>query len=365
VRAHGLAWLAVAVLAGGALGGCSAQIAQSAQSKACQAWADGADALQAKLAACSGTLKQGAHGDEREQAFAQRGEARRLLSDDKAAVADFDQALRLNPADPVALNGRGLAYLDDARPDLALADFNAAIRANPVDGDAFDNRGYFERTKGDYAAAIADQSHAIALEPTDALPWANRGYDYAGKRQWDSAIADFNDALRLASKYAYALEGRGQSERGKGDAKAALQDYQMALNDPHTDNALADAQAVVELSAAGDPEALNTRCWVRGVNNTELAEGLADCQRSLATRPNSAETLDSLALIYFRQGRFSDAVTQYTAALALDPAQTPSQYMLGVAKLRTGDKSGDADIAAATAADKTIAGTFAGYGLKP
>jgi len=362
---HRLALLA-AVLVVGDLGGCSAQMAQSAQSATCKAATYDNDRLQAKLAACTRVIKQGATSDELEQALAQRGEAQRLLSDDKAAITDFDQALRLKADDSVALNGRGLAYLDDGKPDLALADFNAAIRADPSYGDAFDSRGYLERTKGDYAAAISDQSHAIELEPDAALPWANRGYDYAGKRQWDSAIADFDDALRRASKYAYALEGRAESERGKGDAKAALKDYQAALNDPHTDNALADAEAVVELSPPGDPEALNARCWVRGVNDVELPEGLSDCQQSLATRPNSAETLDSLALIYFRQGRFGDAITQYTAALALDPTQEQSQYMRGIAKLRAGDKAGaDADIEAASAADKTIAGTFAGYGLKP
>jgi tetratricopeptide (TPR) repeat protein len=366
LRACGLASLGAAILISGALGGCSAQIAQSAQSKACTAYADVADALQAKLAACASLIKQGAKADDLEQALAQRGEAKRLLSDDKGAVADFDQALRLKPNDTIALNGRGLAYLDDDKPDLALADFNAAIRADPGDSSSFDNRGYFEFTRNDYTAAIADQSHAIELAPTDALPWANRGYDYNGKRQWDSAIADFNDALRLASKYPFAQEGRAEAERGKGDTKAALQDYKIALNDPHTDNALADAQAVVELSPAGDPDALNVSCWVRGVNNTELPEGLADCQQSLATRPNSAETLDSLALIYFRQGRFGDAITQYTAALAADPTQEQSQYMRGIAELRNGDKTaGDADIEAATAANKAIAGTFAGYGLKP
>jgi len=366
LRAYGLASFAVAVLICGAIGGCSAQITQSAQAKACTASADGNDALQAKLAACANVLKQGAKGDDLEQALAQRGEAKRLLSDDKGAVADFDQALRLKPGDTIALNGRGLAYLDDGKPDLALADFNAAIRANPGDSTGFDNRGYFERTRNDYTAAITDQSRAIELEPTEALPWANRGYDYAGKRQWDSAIADFSDALRLARRYPYAQEGRAEAERGKGDTKAALKDYEAALGDPHTDNALADAEAVVELSPAGDPDALNIRCWVRGVNNTELPEGLADCQQSLATRPTSAATLDSLALIYFRQGRFNDAITQYTAALAVDPTQEDSQYMRGIAKLRAGDKAGaDADIEAATAADKTIAGRFAGYGLKP
>jgi tetratricopeptide (TPR) repeat protein len=362
----GLRLLAAVILIAGGPAGCSRQVPQSASWTACKASVDDADNLQAKATACTNVIRQGASGDQLEQALAQRGEAERRLSNLDPAIADFGRALRMKPGDAIALNGRGLAYLDEGKPGPAVADFNADILANPGDGDAFANRASVEFARRDYAAAISDHSHAIELAPDDARAWSNRGYDYVGKRQWDSAIADFDDALRLSSSDAAALEGRGESERGKGDAKSAVKDYQAALNDPRTDNALADAQAVVELSPAGDPEALNTRCWVRGVNDTELPAALADCQQSLSTRPNSAETLDSLAMIYFRQGRYDVAITEYTAALAADPGQQPSRYMRGIAKLRSGDEAGgEADIAAANAADSTVAGMFAGYGLKP
>jgi tetratricopeptide (TPR) repeat protein len=355
------AWLTLIL----AVGGCSA--APSAQLATCKAPAADADKLQAKLAACTTVIKQGAKGDDLEAALAQSGEAQRRLSNPGAAIADFDQALRLKPNDSVALNGRGLAQLDDGKPDLALADFNAAIRANPNDGDGFDYRGYLERFKGDDAAAILDESRAIELEPGAALPWANRGYAYAARRWWDWAIADFSDSLRRAPAYAFALQGRAESERGKGDVRAAVRDYgDVIAIDPHGDHALDDAQAMVDLSPAGDPEALNSRCWARGVNDTELSAALADCQQSLAVRPNSAETLDSLAMVYFRQARFPEAVDQYSAALAADPKQNASLFMRGVAKLRAGDNDGgEADIAAAEATDKSVASRFASYGVKP
>jgi tetratricopeptide (TPR) repeat protein len=355
------AWLALWAML--AIGGCSAQ---SAQLAACRAYADDDGKVQAKLAACTAAIKQGLKGDDLEAALAQSGEAQRQLSNDGPAIQAFNQALRLKTNDAMALDGRGLAYLDDGKPQLALADFNAAIRADPSNGDAFDNRGYLERYNGDLDASIADESHAIELEPAAALPWANRGYAYSGKHWWDSAIADFGDSLRLAPDYDFALQGRAGAERGKGDARAAVKDFNRVLADPHGQYALADAEAVVELSPAGDPEALNARCWVRGVLDTELPAALADCQQSLSVHPNSAATLDSLAMIYFRQGRFEEAVNQYTAALAADPNQTASRFMRGVVKLRAGDKAGGAaDIAAAEATDKSVAGQFAGYGIKP
>lgn len=356
------AWLALWAML--AIGGCSAQPAQLA---ACKAPADDNDKLQAKLAACAAAIRQGVNGDDLEAALAQSGDAQRQLSNPGPAIQDFDQALRLKANDAMALNGRGMAYLDAGKPQLALADFNAAIGANPGDGDAFDNRGYLERYNGAFDASISDESHAIELEPDAALPWANRGYAYSGKHWWDSAIADFTDSLRLAHDYNFALQGRAGAERAKGDARAAIKDYNEVIsNDPYGDGSPADAQAIVDLSPAGDPEALNSRCWVRGVRDTELPAALADCQQSLLVRPNSAETLDSLAMIYFRQGRFDEAVNEYTAALATDPNQTASRFMRGVAKLRAGDRGGGtADIAAAEATDKSVAGQFAGYGIKP
>jgi tetratricopeptide (TPR) repeat protein len=348
-----------------ALGGCSAA---PARLTACKAAADDNSKLQAKLATCAAAIRQGARGDDLETALAQSGDAQRQLSKPDLAIQDFNRALRLKANDDFALDGRGVAYLDAGKPQqLALADFNAAIRANPGNGDAFDHRGYLERYNGDFNAAIVDESRAIELEPQAALPWANRGYAYAGKRWWDFAIADFTDALRLASNYVFALQGRAEAERGKGDAKAAVRDYgDVVADDPHGDDALDDAQAMVDLSPAGDPEALNSRCWARGVLGAELPAALADCQQSLAVRPNSAETLDSLAMVYFRQGRFPEAVDQYSAALAADPKQNASLFMRGVAKLRAGDKDGgEADIAAAEAVDKSVASRFAGYGIAP
>jgi lipoprotein NlpI len=355
---YGLVWLATVVL-----GGC---VPASPDVAACKAQSSGDDQVQAKLAACARLIGGGAKGEALEQALAERGEAYRMSSDTNRAIQDFDQALRLNPRDSTTLDHRGLAYLSQDQTALALADFNAAIRLNPDDGEAFDNRGYLERTQHAFDAAIADESQAIELEPNEPLPWADRGYDFAAKHQWDSAIADFNDALIRAPRGdTFVLQGRADAERAKGDAKAAIKDYDVVLNDPHGDNALSDAEAVVELSPAGDPEALNTRCWVRGVLDTQLPAALADCQQSLAIRPSSAETLDSLAFIYFRQGRFDAAVKEYSAALAADPKQTPSLFMRGVARLRVGDKAGEDDITAASSADKVLAGQFAGWGVKP
>ena len=290
----------VVVLAGAVLCGCSGH---SAEWMRCMANAAGDDPLRSRLAACSAAIARGLKEDRLEQALAQRGETYRQLSDSAHAMQDLELALRLKPDDPKALTSRGLIHLDDGKSDLALTDFSAAIRADPTDGLAYNYRGYLERSKGDDDAAIADESHAIELGPDLAVRWANRGYAYADKHQWDTALADFSDALKRSPGYEFALQGKAEAERGKGDLKDAAGDYDAVLSeDPRGANALADAQVMVEVSPPGDASALNARCWVRGVQNTELQAALADCEQSLAARPYNAPTLDSQALIYYRLG---------------------------------------------------------------
>ena len=57
------------------------------------------------------------------------------------AIADFSEAIRLNPKDAVAYNNRGVAYYAKSDLDRAIADFNEAIRLDPKDAIAYNNRG--------------------------------------------------------------------------------------------------------------------------------------------------------------------------------------------------------------------------------
>ena len=67
--------------------------------------------------------------------------------------------------------------------DKAIADFTEAIRLNPKLAQAYYNRGMIYRKKGDHDKAIADFTEAIRLNPKDATPYISRGIAYAAKRR--------------------------------------------------------------------------------------------------------------------------------------------------------------------------------------
>jgi tetratricopeptide (TPR) repeat protein len=66
----------------------------------------------------------------------------------------------------IAYNIRGVAHRDQADLDLAIADFSEAIRLNPLLASAYHERGAAHRAKGDHTRAVADQEVAIRLDPT-------------------------------------------------------------------------------------------------------------------------------------------------------------------------------------------------------
>ena len=149
--------------------------------------------------------------------------------DHDRAIADYSEAIRLDPKHASAFNNRGIAYRAKGDHDRAIADYNEAIRLDPKDALAFNNRGIAYRAKGDHDRAIADYSEAIRLDPNDALAFNNRGNAYRAKDDIDAAIADYSEVIRLDPKHASAFSNRGWMSFTKGDFQDAAADAIRAI----------------------------------------------------------------------------------------------------------------------------------------
>ncbi len=96
----------------------------------------------------------------------------------------------------VAYYNRGVAYDDKDEPARALADYDQAIKLDPKNASAFYNRGNSYRAKGDHDRAIDDYNEAIGLDPNLAEAFYDRGNAYRDKGDQDRAISDYNEAIR-------------------------------------------------------------------------------------------------------------------------------------------------------------------------
>jgi tetratricopeptide (TPR) repeat protein len=122
----------------------------------------------------------------------------------------------------VAYTKRGAAYSHtQATRDLALADLNEAIRLDPQSEDAYNARGEFFYTV-DKARAIADYSEAIRLNPENTNAFSGRAAAYSANGDWSHAAADYGEVVRLNPADGMAAVGlkTAQSNLEAPDAKA-------------------------------------------------------------------------------------------------------------------------------------------------
>src|SRR5262245_20773111 len=147
------------------------------------------------IAACTRIIQgRGETAQRLANAHYNRGVAYKDKGDLDRAIADFTEAIRLNPRHVTALGNRGAAYSAKDDNDRAIADFNEAIRLDPNFGDAYFNRGITYQDKRDLDRAIADYSEVIRLNPKFTQADSYRGFTYANRSDLDRAIADYNEA---------------------------------------------------------------------------------------------------------------------------------------------------------------------------
>jgi lipoprotein NlpI len=123
----------------------------------------------------------------------------------------------------MAYNNRGNVWLDKKEYDKAIADYGEAVRLDPKDAAAYNNRGSARRAKSEYDNAIADYGEAIRLDPRYAMAYFNRSATQMILRR-DGAVSGFKTVLDLEgvkgnlSTYAVIL-GQIAARLAKDDTK--------------------------------------------------------------------------------------------------------------------------------------------------
>src|SRR6516164_5505153 len=160
-----------------------------------------------QIAGCTNALKSGRFvGAAAAAGLSNRGNAYQAKGDLDGALADYSQAIQVDPTYVNARFNRGNAY--KAKGDLAraIADYNEAVQLDPKYVFAYNNRGNAYYARSDLDRAIADYDQAIQLDPKNAATYNNRGNVYYARSDFDRALADYNQAIRLDPKYATAYD---------------------------------------------------------------------------------------------------------------------------------------------------------------
>ncbi len=122
---------------------------------------------------------------------------------------------------------RGAAKYDLKDYKGAIADYDEAIRLNSKYADAIYNRGLAKKKLGDFKDAIDDYTKAIELNPKEAEAYYSRGNANDDLGDFKGAIADHDEAIKLNSKYANAYYNRALARRKLGDEEGHDADMEM------------------------------------------------------------------------------------------------------------------------------------------
>jgi tetratricopeptide (TPR) repeat protein len=220
-----VATVAVAVALGGAL---IAAPAVADDRTACALLDSGADAA---IAACTRLIDSGLIAG-RALAFAYngRGVAWRRKGDTERAMADYDEAVRLDPTFGHPYSNRGNIHLDAGRYERAIADYDQAIRHDPATAFIYHaNRGKALSELRDYDGAVADYDRAILQQPRYAIAHNGRAWALFKAGRFAEALESSEQALKLNPADAPSFDTRGHIREALGDLDGALADYRAAL----------------------------------------------------------------------------------------------------------------------------------------
>ncbi|MDH6106625.1 tetratricopeptide repeat protein [Anabaenopsis tanganyikae CS-531] len=268
------------------------------------------------------------------------------------AVADYSKAIELNPDNSLTYTGRGLVYYNLKKWDLALADYNKVIELSPNDAQGYTGRAFVYLDLKKWDLAVADYSKAIELNPNDAQGYINRGNVYYNLKKLDLAVADYNKAIAINPNLAQGYINRGTVYFDLKKWDLALADFNQGIelnpNDvqgyiirglfyrefKEWDLAIADFTQAIEL--APDFLLANFRILAYTLRShiyRELKEwdlALADYTQVIEFNPNLAQGYIWRGVVYVNQKRWDLALADFNQAIGINPNLAQAYYNRGV-----------------------------------
>lgn len=146
-----------------------------------------------------------------------------------SAIAQYSEAIKLNPKYFEAYVRRADALWMKDEYDQCISDCNQAIKINPDYGPAYSQRADGYARKGDFDRAIAGYDKAIKLSPRYVEAYVNRGNIYGEKGDFDRAIESYDKAIKINPKEPNAYASRSMTYANMGNFKAAIADGETFL----------------------------------------------------------------------------------------------------------------------------------------
>jgi tetratricopeptide (TPR) repeat protein len=225
----------------------------------------------------------------------------------------LEQSLANNPNNSRALRILVATLMFQKQPAKALSRVQEQIAKSPQNGDMYNLLSDIQIQTGDPKSSLASAQKALQLNPNDGA--AMMSYTRAQLSQGDpaKAIENWQQWVKNHPSDAQAYTILGSLEESQGDTAKATEAYKKAL------------QIQPE-----QPVAANNLAYimVESGQNSDVALSLAQIARR--AMPESSNTADTLAWVYYQKGNYSSARDLLEDALKTAPNDASIHYHLGM-----------------------------------
>ncbi|TWT91309.1 serine protease [Stieleria varia] len=270
--------------------------------------------------------------------FMARAKHHRAAGRTDQALADFTQALRLDPNNAEVMALRGWVFYERDDLDTALTEFDDAIAADKTMLYAYHGRANVQFDLGEFDKALVDLTYAIknAVDPKQSSEFYNeRGIVYSHIDELDKALADFDRAVAADSSNAWAHANRGDMLAKSDQHLKAIDAIKTAVDleskEPHfywlmgksaqaVDN-LDGALKLFDIATALD--GTNADYWISKARCLIATGDIQQATENLISAIEIDETdhrvYNEVGLVGFDLGNYPLAEAQFAIATQVDP----------------------------------------------
>jgi len=221
------------------------------------------------------------------------------------AIAEYEEALGIDPQNAMVRSNLGAALAKQERIDEAIEQCQKALVVQPGYAEAHNNLGIALAKRGRIGEAIEHFELAIRIQPDNVGARCNLGKALEMRGRIDEALDRYGEALKINPHDAEVHERVTNVLRTRERVLAALAERRALASSRPDDVSLASETA-----------------WMLATNpNASLRDGPAAvtlAERAVRlSRGSDSATLDVLAAAYAEVGRFPEAMQMAQKALQL------------------------------------------------
>ena len=244
-----------------------------------------------------------------------------ISKDPEKMLADFDQAIELDPRNMDAWRVRGLYYMSQQQNEKALDDFQRLLESDPNDLAAHQAVARTLQQMKQFDKALEHLEEVIQTKPNSSIPYKLKAQILEENGKLSAAIDSLNQAIRVSSQDLGALITRARLLTAEGQ-------FDLAEN---------DIDRVLQLNPQM-PQAILLRSLIAAAQE-KYDEAIGDLQQLLRLDPDNADIKVQMGTYYEFDKQPSRAIALYDEVLENKPDQWGVLRRRGDAYLSLGQQA--------------------------